>query len=156
MKTSLLVFELNNRRYAIHMARAREIVRAVAITPLPGAPRVVAGLIDVRGTIVPVLDLRVRFGFPAQPLALSDQFIIAWTGDRAVALHVGNVVGTMAMNSTDIDPSEKVTSNVEHIAGVARTADGLILIHDLATFFAAAEEATLQSSLAQYAEQKSG
>src|SRR5205085_11996004 len=84
----VLVFEVAGRRFGLPAAAVKEVVRAVALAPLPKAPAVVEGVINLRGTVVPVLDIRGRFRLPQKPLAPSDQLIIARTGPRLAALHV--------------------------------------------------------------------
>src|SRR5215510_13088590 len=69
-----LIFELSGLRFALPMCDVIEVVRAVAIRALPAAPPITLGVIDVRGEIVPVLDVRVRFGLMHKALDLSDQF----------------------------------------------------------------------------------
>src|SRR5436309_14010618 len=63
----VLIFEVGSQRYGLPAAGVRELVRAVTVTPLPRAPAIVEGVIDLRGTIVPVLDIRARFRLPAKP-----------------------------------------------------------------------------------------
>lgn len=82
----LLAFELSGQRYGLPLAAVLEVVRAVAITPLPGVPPVVEGAINVRGRVVPVLDLRARFGLPPHPLDPDQHLVLARTGRRLVAV----------------------------------------------------------------------
>src|SRR5678816_4221005 len=88
----LLLFTIDSTRYAVASADVTEIVRAVAVTPLPGAPRAVAGVIDVRGSLVPVFDLRHRFGLPARDVEPEHHFILVRTPTRTAALHVDHVL----------------------------------------------------------------
>ncbi|MGH7435187.1 MAG: chemotaxis protein CheW, partial [Polyangiaceae bacterium] len=74
---TILLFEVGGRRYGLLAAEVRELVRAVTIHPLPRAPAIVEGLVNVRGRIVPVLDIRSRFRIPLRPLAPSDHLILA-------------------------------------------------------------------------------
>ena len=76
------------RGTAFPTADVRELVRAVAITPLPNAPAVIEGVVNVRGRVLPVLDVRARFRLPAKPLDPSDHFIVASAGPRGVILRV--------------------------------------------------------------------
>src|SRR5882672_6593162 len=76
----ILLFEIGGERYGLPSVDVRELVRAVTIVPLPRAPAIVEGLINLRGRIVPVLDVRSRFRVPAKPLEPSDHFIIASVG----------------------------------------------------------------------------
>src|ERR1700687_6141499 len=84
----VLVFEVGGQRYGLPTADVRELVRAVAITPLPNAPAVIEGVVNVRGRVPPVLDVRPRFRLPPKPLDPSDHFIVASAGPRGVILRV--------------------------------------------------------------------
>ncbi len=64
----VLVFELADAKHALPMENVREVVRAVAVTPLPNAPSVIEGIINVRGTVTAVLSLRGRFDYPERPV----------------------------------------------------------------------------------------
>src|SRR5262249_18625738 len=64
----VVVFEVHGRQYALPAGQVRELVRAVALVPLPGAPAVVEGVFNLRGKVVPVLDIRGRFGLPPRAL----------------------------------------------------------------------------------------
>src|SRR5687768_5708463 len=84
----LLTFHLGLDRFAVPAVDVREVVRSVAITPLPAAPGVIEGAIDVRGEIVPVFDLRQRLGISARTPASDEQLIIASAGARRIAFRV--------------------------------------------------------------------
>jgi purine-binding chemotaxis protein CheW len=142
----LLLFTIDDRRFALPAGDVSEIIRAVAITTLPGAPSVVEGIIDLRGEVVPVFDLRRRFGVPTRDVELSDQFIIARTPRRIAALHVDR-----AIDIVDADaPAGNAGGTELHpaIAGVATLGDGLALISDVDAFLSHAEAESLESALA--------
>ena len=144
---NLLLFELDELRCAIDASLAREVVRAVAVTPLPGAPAVVEGVIDIRGTTVPVLDVRSRFGLSARPAEPTDHMIIAWTGSRIVALRVTRAEGLQQIDPAAIDDARQITKGADAIEGVARLPDGLAIIYDLPRFLSAAEAESLARAL---------
>lgn len=144
----LLVFELAGVRFGIGLDAAREVLRAVLITPLPGAPSVVEGIIDIRGTVVPVYDLRSRFGLPARRLHPDDRLVTAWTGDRLVALRCDRTEWITSAPASAVDSSDAVTGGERRIVGTARLADGMVLITDLATFLDGAERDALARALA--------
>lgn len=129
----------------MNLACVREILRAILITPLPEAPLVIEGVIDVRGDLVPVYDLRLRFGLPPRALHPDDRFIVAWTGDRLAALRCERTGWIEAVPADAIDRPEFASG--ERIAGVARLPDGVVLIHDLATFLEEAEAQDLARAL---------
>ncbi len=76
-RSETLVFEVDGRRYGLEAGEVLELVRIVEIVPLPGTPRWIEGVIDLRGKVVPVLDLRERLELPARRVELSDQLIVA-------------------------------------------------------------------------------
>jgi len=143
----VLVFEVGGQRYGLPIADVLELVRAVAITPLPNAPAVIEGIVNVRGRIVPVLDVRARFRLPAKPLDPSDHFIVAAAGPRGVILRVDRATQLALVDASAVQPPETLGAGAAYVAGVARLDDGMVLIHDLATFLSAAEADSLDAAL---------
>jgi purine-binding chemotaxis protein CheW len=90
----LVVFSLDDQRYALALARVQRCIRVVAIAKLPKAPAIVAGIIDLGGVVTPVVDLRQRFDHPPRAIRLSDHLIVATTETRTVALLVDETRGT--------------------------------------------------------------
>jgi purine-binding chemotaxis protein CheW len=143
-----LLFYIEANRYAVPAESVGEIVRVVAVTGLPGAPPVVDGVIDVRGTIVPVFSLRRRFGLPDRGIDIADQFIILRTSSRAAALHVDRTEDLIDIDRRTIaDPSRQM-AGTPLIAGVALLDDGLALIYDVETFLSRAESDALEAAMA--------
>jgi purine-binding chemotaxis protein CheW len=143
----ILIFELAGQRYGIPLRSVREVVRAVAITPLPTAPAVVEGLINVRGTLAPVFDLRARFGLPPKSLEPSDHFIIAWTRSRLVALRADRVEWMADVGDDQLEDPETLVRHADYVQGVAKLPDGLVLIHDVDTFLSRAESDAVDAAL---------
>src|SRR3954464_11389595 len=73
----LLTFELDGQRGALLASDVVEVQRAVTLTRLPRSHPMVEGVIDLRGRLVPVLDIRTRLGLPARPLSVSDHLVVA-------------------------------------------------------------------------------
>jgi purine-binding chemotaxis protein CheW len=142
-----LLFEVSGGRFAVPMCDVIEVVRAVAIRPLPAAPAITLGIIDVRGEIIPMLDVRIRFGSPHKPVELSDQFIIAHAGSRRVGLHVDLVLGLETLTVLAVEDAKNLPSSLAQVAGVAATEEGLVLIHDLRSFLSQAEAQSLDAAL---------
>lgn len=149
MNTSgqLLVFTVDDGRYALPVETADRAVRAVEIMSLPKAPEIVLGLINVRGQIVPVVNLRRRFRLPERDLELSDQLIIARTSTRTVALVVDSVTGVIKVSEGQIVEAGAILPGLEYVDGVAKLPDGLILIHDLDRFLSLEEEKALDEAM---------
>lgn len=145
----MLVFEVGGQRYGLPAADVVELLRAVSIVPLPGAPASIEGIINLRGKVVPVLDVRWRFGLPPRPLEHTDHFIVVRTDGRVTALRVDRALDLLQLDPADIDDARDVVPGVEHIARIARLADDLVLIHDLRTFLSREALAVLDKAAAQ-------
>ena len=92
-KQKIVLFSLEELRYALYLSDVVKVERAVEITPLPKAPQVVSGVINYHGEIIPVIDIRKLFRLPQRDIHLEDQFIIARTSQRLVVLVVDSVNG---------------------------------------------------------------
>lgn len=139
----LLVFQLGGSRYGLDSETVKEVVRAVAVVPLPQAPAIVEGVIDYRGTVVPVLDIRARFGHPPNPLDLHQHFIIA-RSHRTVAIRADRVTQVATISPVE---EQKIEDGAPYVSGVVQLADGLVLIHDLDTFLTADEVTTIDNAI---------
>lgn len=142
-----VVFSLDAGRYALPLAAVERIVRAVEITPLPSAPPIVLGAIDVQGRVLPVFNIRRRFGLPERDIDPADQFVIARSANRAVVLVVDAAQGVLQSPVSDTISAASIASGLEHIQGVIRLPDGLVLIQDLDLFLSAAESRALDEAL---------
>ena len=151
-----VVFVLDDHLYSLHLPVVERVIRAVEVTPLPKSPPVVIGVIDLEGTIVPVVNLRRRFRLPEREIEPSDQIVIARIAaegrmsseDRLVGLVVDSVLEVIELNDERIVAPESIMPGLEYVAGVARLADGLLLIHDLDAFLSTDERRTLDGALA--------
>lgn len=143
----LIVFTLDDQRYALPLYAAGRVVRMVAVTPLPNAPDIILGVVNLHGRVIPVINVRRRFGLPEREVALTDQLIIADTGRRHVALVADAVLDVLACAVQNQIAAEDILSGVEYVEGVVKTTDGLIFIHDLDRFLSLEEEDSLDSVL---------
>lgn len=144
----ILVFALDEPRYAIGLSSVERVARAVEIMPLPKAPEIVLGVINAQGRILPVLDIRKRFRLPEHEMKLNDRFIIARTARRVVALVVDSVIGIRDVSNGRMMSAEQSLPFAKYLKGVAKTEDGLVLIYDLDQFLSLDEERTLDKALA--------
>ena len=142
-----MVFKLDAQAYALYLSVVEKVVRAAEITPLPKAPEIVLGVVNWRGRVIPVVNMRARFGLPAHEIDLSDQFIFARTMKRVVALIADSVDDVIFHSWEDIISPERIVPGIEYIDGVAKLEDGLLLIHDLDRFLSLEEEDALDRAL---------
>jgi purine-binding chemotaxis protein CheW len=142
-----VVFSLDAGRYALPLSAVERIVRAVEITRLPSAPPIVLGAIDVQGRVLPVFNLRRRFGLRERDIAPADQFVIARSANRAVVLVVDAAQGVLQSPVSDTVSAASIATGLGHIGGVIRLPDGLVLIQDLDLLLSAAESRALDEAL---------
>lgn len=140
-------FALGDQLYALPLPAVERIVRMVSITPLPQAPAIVLGVINVRGRVMPVLNLRRRFRLPERDLVLTDLLVIGRTATRPVALVVDEVAGVREYSSQQAVAACDIVPGIEHAEGVAKLTDGLVLIHNLDKFLSLEEEAAIDQAL---------
>ena len=144
-----VVFGLDTGRYAISLAAVDRIVRAVHVTPLPLAPGIVLGAINVEGCVLPVLNIRRRFRLPERNINLADHFLIARTAQRRVVLVIDAAQGVLEHPSTAVIDVESIAPGLAHIRGVITLEDGLVLIHDLEQFLSPDESHALDQAMNQ-------
>lgn len=149
MNTSGLMVSLtlDGQRYALRLAQVDRVIRAVEITPLPQAPEIIAGVINVQGQVIPVVNIRKRFRLPEREIIPSDQIVVAHTSRRPVALIVDGTDGVIEFSEHRVVHAGKILPDMEYVDGVAKLEDGMILIHDLDKFLSLEEEKTLDRAL---------
>jgi len=143
----LVVFTLDDQRYALHLSAVERIVRVVEVTPLPKAPDIVLGIVNIQGRIIPVVNIRKRFHLPEREINLSDQLIIANTSKRPVALLTEAVNEVIEQSAERVATSEEILSGIKYVEGVVKLGDGMILIHDLDKFLSLEEEKVLDEAM---------
>lgn len=125
-----------------------EVLHAVRIVALPGAPAAVEGAINLRGTAVPVFDLRQRFGLERRPLTPQDRLVIMSSGGRSIALRVDHALDLVEVSSEDLQQAPSVGSVRGDATGLVRLPDGLVVICDPDTFISGDEAIVLDELLA--------
>jgi purine-binding chemotaxis protein CheW len=143
----IVVFTLDEQLYAFSLGAVLKVINAVEIRRLPKAPDIISGIINVKGRIIPVADIRKRLGLTVHETSPDDHFVIAWSGKREIAIPVDFVTGMMELAPFQItDAIEKLTAG-EHVSGVAQLENDLILIYDLECFLSLDEEKDLHYAL---------
>ena len=148
-QNQILVFTLDEPRYALNLWTVERVVRAVEITPLPKAPGFITGVINVQGQLVTVVDVRQRLRLPARELSPNDKFILANTSRLSVALVVDEVEGIHELTAQEMVSVEQGLPEVEYIKGMVKLENGLTLICDLDQFLSPAEEQKVEYALSQ-------
>jgi purine-binding chemotaxis protein CheW len=126
-----VVFGLDARRIAIPLAAVERVVRAVEITPLPQAPSMVIGVINVRGAVLPVMNVRRKFHLPERAVVPTDHFLIARTARGPIVLVIDTTYGVVERPAADTINANTFAQDSDHITGALPLPDGLVLIHDI-------------------------
>lgn len=148
----LVILGFDALRIGLPLSGVERVIRAVYVTPLPGAPDIVSGVMNVHGRLIPVVNMRRRFRLPEREMALTDRLVIAHTAQRAVALVAGWVSGVIEHAAPDRVDAETILPGLEYVDGVVKLDDGLILIHDLERFLSLDEAEALDQAMAAAAD----
>lgn len=139
----ILVARIDGTQVGFAASAVSEIVRAVAIAPLPGAPDIIEGAINLRGRIVPVVDVRQRLALPAVANS-TEQFLVALqTTDRLIAVRVDDVEDVIEVARTSMESPSALSPALRRLHGVAAMAHGALVIYDMGAFLTQAEHEAL-------------
>ncbi len=100
----IFIFVIAKMRFALPLDRVERVVRAVEVTPVPHASKNIAGIIDLHGLHIPVVQLRHRFDLEGKDIEPTDRFIISSWNDRQFALVADEVLGIKHVTSQDVSP----------------------------------------------------
>ena len=137
--TSILLTSLAGTRVGFSALAVREIVRSVAIAPFPGAPAIIEGAVNLHGRIVPVVNVRHRLDLPALPNSPDQFLVVLETSDRYIAIRVDDIDEVVDIETPAADQRGELSPVLRHLAGVAATSDGALVIYDAAAFVTQAE-----------------
>ena len=145
----LVIVRVDDRRYALPLATVERVIHAVEVTPLPNAPPIVLGAINIEGRVVPVLDLRKRFGLASAAITVGDWFVLAHTSRQTVVLVVDASEGVIERPETEIIASTQISSSLPpRFPGVVTLDDQLVFIHNLEAFLSVDEARAVDDAIA--------
>lgn len=144
---TIVLFSLDELRYALYLSAVERVVRTVEITPLPKAPDIVMGVVNFHGEIMPVINIRKRFNLPVREIELNDQLIIARTSKRLVGLVVDSVTGVHELGHYQLTDIERAFPYADYLSGIAKIDNDIVLIHDLEKFLSLDEQQVMNEAL---------
>jgi purine-binding chemotaxis protein CheW len=126
-------FRLGDDVYAADIMRIKEIIRPQKLTSLPKSPAFVEGVLNLRGTVIPVVDLRKRFDFPVTDHDKDTRLLIVTVGRQLLGLEVDEVTEVITIHVKHIKPPPQVVNGVsaEYLVGVCLAKDSLIMLLNL-------------------------
>lgn len=150
----LVTFEVRGEEFAVDILAVREINRMLELTRVPQSPPDVEGVINLRGKIIPVVDLRKRFGMDAGERDEHSRIVVIEVSGRVIGFIVDRVHEVLRIPSSIVDTAPSMVCSIESdfIAGVGKLEDRLLILLDLERLFAgSARESAGEAGLAQAA-----
>ncbi len=132
-----LTFSLDREEYGIPIRKVKDIIGMMRITPIPQTPEHVKGAINLRGTVIPVIDLRFRFGMASVDNTEQTCIVVVETGSATGRLHIGIIVDTVSevinIKGCDIEhtPAFGTALNTDCILGTAKSAGSAKMLLDI-------------------------
>lgn len=138
----LVSFVLEDVEYGVDILVVHEILRFPEITRLPNTPDFIKGVINLRGNVIPVVDVRKRFGFSPAKVTDLTRIIVIETNEKLTGLMVDNVHQVVRISQQNVDPPSELISGVseQYIWGIGRLKDRLIVILNLANILFVEED----------------
>ena len=144
----LVVFQLGAELYGVEIARVHEIIRLQSVTRVPRSPSFVEGVINLRGKVIPVVDLRRRFGLPTAEHTRASRIVVVEIGDQVVGIVVDGVSEVLRVSQMTVEPPSPVVAGIdsEYLHGIAKLPDRLVILLDLDKILAKEERRALEAT----------
>jgi len=128
-----LTFRLGDEEYGVDILKVQEIKGFVPTTRIPNSPPEVIGVLNLRGTIVPITDLRTKFGMPAAEYTQFNAIIVVVVNDRIMGMVVDSVSEVTTIPEADIQPTSEFSStDISHyLQGMGKIGEKLIILLDI-------------------------
>ncbi|MBZ0170881.1 MAG: chemotaxis protein CheW [Phycisphaerales bacterium] len=126
----LVTFELGGERFAVEIDAVREIIRLVELTRVPNSPPDIAGVINLRGTLFPVIDLRIRFGFPVVARDDHSRIVVLTPGGRGAGFIVDRVHEVLNLDQKTMCASPEMIGSIDAdcVKGIAGIGERLLIV----------------------------
>lgn len=145
MEKQIVVFELNSEYFAVNIAEVESIIKMQSITQMPHTPAFVKGVTNLRGKILPVVDLRKRFALPARLVDKNSRIIVVSVNGSEVGMIVDGVSEVLTISELTVESAPAITTTVDStfIIGIAKINQRLIILLDIVKILAAEEQESL-------------
>ncbi len=147
----LIVFELASECYGVEIAAVNTIIRMQEITEIPRSPEFVEGVINLRGSIIPVIDLRKRFALPAAEPTKASRIVVVESCGLLIGVVVDAVTETLRLPNEAIEPPSPIVTSVdsEYVRGVGKLEGRLVILLGLDKVLSSKEMAAVSKSTAK-------
>ncbi len=142
-----LTFRLGSEEYGVEILRVQEIKGYTAITPIPNTPPYIKGVMNLRGTVIPVVDLRSKFGMAEAPYNQFTVIIVVTVGPKVIGLIVDAVSDVLDIPRADVQATPDFGAQVDarYMSGMAKAGDKLVVLLDIDRTLGGDEAAPLGS-----------
>jgi purine-binding chemotaxis protein CheW len=129
----LVVFQLGAELYGVEISRVHEIIRLQVVTRMPRAPEFVEGVINLRGKVISVVNLRRRFGLPSAEHTRASRIVVVDINDQVIGMVVDGVSEVLRVNTATIEPPSPAVAGIdsEYLQGIAKLPERLVILLDL-------------------------
>jgi purine-binding chemotaxis protein CheW len=147
METQIVVFELGAEHFGVEISRVESIIKMQAITRLPHTPDFIEGITNLRGKVLPVMDLRKRFGLPPQQADKNSRIIVVNLDQTEVGMIVDEVSEVLTVPEGAVEAAPEITTSVNStfITGIAKLDPRLVILLDLQRVLSQREQASVAS-----------
>ena len=147
MDRQVVVFRLGSEDFGVNISSVESIIKMQPITKMPHAPAFVEGVTNLRGKVLPVMDLRTRFGMPSQEADKNSRIIIINVNGVEVGMIVDGVSEVLTIPEQNVEPTPAIATSVDadFITGIAKIAQRLVILLDLGQVLSSEERADLVS-----------
>lgn len=141
----IVSFRLANEEYGVDIMRVQEIILPGEITQMPEVPDYICGLINLRGHVIPIVDLRKRFGLPVSERDEHTRIIVVNVGSRTIGMVVDAVNEVLRINEDQLEPPPSSIVGIEHvyIKALVKFDDKLLILLDIESILSREETAKL-------------
>ncbi len=140
----LVTFLLAGKEYALEISQVREVIRLREITPIPDSVNYVEGVINLRGHVIPLLNLRMKLKLSREDLRKTNRIIIANINNHSIGILVDGTKEVLNLLEERITPPDAVLKEAKYLIGVGRIEKRLILIMDIEKLLTAKEKTKIQ------------
>ena len=139
-------FQVNEREYAVDIDKVVEIIYFKPVTPIPKSPAFIEGIIDLRGSVIPIVDVKKRLGLGSDPDLHPDYILIVKIQDRRLGIMVDRVREVLQIEMDKIESHHKIVRgrHSEFLTGVCKVGERLILLLDIETLLSTEEKDRLE------------
>ena len=127
----IVVFKLQDEEFGVDISQIREVIRPTEITRIPKSPEFICGIINLRGIITLIIDLRKRLGISQKEIGENTRILVAEMNDMTIGMIVDEVIEIISLQTSDIEPISSYGDEFKYLKGIGKLGERLIVLIDL-------------------------